>query len=211
MSQTIHDDKPIFDALRVLLGGKLRQSDVDIMKHAILLACEDGPSDLTTNVPPSGRDVSAAGLEAIKSEEGLARLRSDGRVQSYPDPGSRDGKPWTIGYGSTGPDIGPDTIWTKAQCEARFAADIRLFEHHVDQVLGDAATTQDQFDALVSFAYNVGLDSFRKSTLLAKHRAGDYSGAAAEFARWKYNDGKVMDGLVERRAREATRYAGGTP
>ena len=76
--------------------------------------------------------------------------------------------------------------------------------------------TQYQFDALVSFAYNVGLDidadniaeGLGDSTLLRKHLAGDYEGAAAQFAAWNKNDGKVLRGLVRRRAAEAAMYRG---
>ena len=82
-------------------------------------------------------------------------------------------------------------------------------------LLAGAATTQGQFDALVSFAYNVGLDidddtaaeGLGDSTLLRKHKAGDYAGAKAEFLKWVKNDGVVMKGLTRRRAAEAALYA----
>ena len=60
----------------------------------------------------------------IKPFEGLAKRLPDGRVQAYPDPGTR-GHPWTIGWGATGPDINPDTIWTMEQCED-------ALDHHVE-------------------------------------------------------------------------------
>jgi lysozyme len=62
---------------------------------------------------------------------------------------------------------------------------------------------QHQFDALVSFAYNVGVGNLRSSTLLRKLNAGDYDGAALEFHRWNRSKGKVLPGLVRRRAAEA--------
>lgn len=62
--------------------------------------------------------------------------------------------------------------------------------------------TQNQFDALVSFVYNVGVGAFRTSTLLRKLNNGDYVGAAAEFKRWKFGGGKELPGLVRRRKAE---------
>lgn len=66
--------------------------------------------------------------------------------------------------------------------------------------------TQGQFDALVSFAFNLGIGALAKSTLLKKHLAGDYAGAAREFAKWKFGGGRVLPGLVKRRAAEVALY-----
>jgi lysozyme len=163
---------------------------------------------------PAARKVSAAGIQLLHSFEGCEKDRPDGRFEAYPDPGSNDGHPWTIGWGSTGPDhfnggrIQKGTIWTKAQCDARFEQDIAKYAADVLGALGDAInrTTQAQFDALVSFHYNTG--AIAKATLTRKHVAGDYAGAATEFARWVRNDGAVMKGLVRRRAAEAAMYRG---
>jgi len=65
-----------------------------------------------------------------------------------------------------------------------------------------------QFDALVSFAYNVGIGNLKSSTLLRKLNAGDYDGAALEFHRWKRSNGRVLPGLVRRRAAEALLFQG---
>ena len=97
-----------------------------------------------------------AGTALIKKWEGCHKLRSDGRFAAYPDPGSIDGKPWTIGWGSTGADVRKGTIWTKAECDARFTADIQRYVAAVARALGTAPTSQNQFDALVSFHYNTG-------------------------------------------------------
>jgi lysozyme len=142
----------------------------------------------------------------IQQFEGCAKRRPDGSFEAYPDPGS-GGDPWTIGWGSTGPDIKPGVVWTQAQCDARFAEHVAEFGTGVAAAIGDAATTQNQFDAMVSFAYNVGLGNFGSSTLLRKHKAGDYAGAAAEFAKWNKAAGKVLPGLVKRRAAEAALYS----
>ena len=72
--------------------------------------------------------------------------------------------------------------------------------------LGEAPTTQAQFDALVSFHYNTG--AIARATLTRLHRAGDHAGALREFARWNRAGGRVLRGLIRRRAAEAQVYAG---
>jgi GH24 family phage-related lysozyme (muramidase) len=130
-------------------------------------------------------------------------------VEAYPDPAS-GGEPWTIGWGATGRDnfsggrIGPSTCWTPAQCDARLASDLKRYAADVAAAIGSAATTQNQFDALVSFHYNTG--AIARATLTKKHIAGDHAGAAAEFARWNRASGRVLKGLVRRRAAEAELY-----
>lgn len=161
--------------------------------------------------------------------EGCAEKMPNGLYRAYPDPASpmgrgqypkdgpdvRKGSPWTIGFGSTGPGITRGTVWTLAQCEQAFDRDVQRFAAGVRQLIENAPTTQNQFDALVSFAYNVGLDidtdkiaeGLGDSTLLRKHLAGDYAGAAKEFGKWVNAGGKRLNGLVRRRAAEAELYA----
>jgi GH24 family phage-related lysozyme (muramidase) len=147
--------------------------------------------------------IGEAGHTLIKQFEGCAKLRPDGMVEAYPDPGT-GGDPWTIGWGATGPDIGPGTMWTQEQCDARLERDLERYAAEVAQALGDAQTTPNQFDALVSFHYNTG--AIARATLTRKHVAGDYAGAAREFDRWVYAGGRVMKGLVRRRTAEAALY-----
>jgi len=142
----------------------------------------------------------------IQQFEGCAKKNPDGTFAAYPDPGS-GGDPWTIGWGSTGADIKKGVVWTQQQCDERFSTHVDEFGGKVAAALGGAATTQHQFDAMVSFAYNVGVGNLQSSTLLRKHKAGDYAGAAAEFAKWNKAAGKVMAGLTRRRAAEAALYA----
>lgn len=150
-------------------------------------------------------DTSSDCSKLVQEFESCAKKRADGRFDAYPDPGS-GGDPWTIGWGTTGPDVKPGVTWTQQQCDDRFAQDLSKFAQGVAKVLGDAKTTQHQFDAMVSFAYNVGIANLSSSTLLKKHKAGDYAGAANEFARWNKAKGKVMAGLTRRRAAEAALY-----
>lgn len=187
--------KPAFDGAREEVGA-LDDRDVRMI-HAALTAMGFPRHD-------EGRKIGPAGIALIKSFEGCARLRPDGMVEAYPDPGT-GGKPFTIGWGSTGPDVGPTTVWTQAQCDNRFERDLVRYADDVSRAIGDAPTTQRQFDAMVSFHYNTG--SIAKATLTKKHIAGDYAGAKAEFGRWIHAGGRVMNGLVRRRGQEAELYA----
>lgn len=159
------------------------------------------------------RKVSAAGLALIHEFEGCHKPIGGGQFQAYPDPGT-GGKPWTIGWGSTrdfdGKPIVPGTVWTKEQCDRKSAEDMEEFERRVVKALGSslAATSQQQFDAMVSFDYNTG--AIHRATLTKKHRAGDHAGAAREFGRWNKAGGRVMRGLTRRRAAEAKLYRSGS-
>ena len=127
------------------------------------------------------------------------------KALAYPDPAT-GGDPWTIGVGHTGPEVRKGVRWTEAQIDAALDADLRRFDEGVTSLIGKTATTQPQFDALVSFAFNLGLRNLGKSTLLTKHRVRDYAGAALEFQKWNKAAGKVMAGLTRRRAAEAALY-----
>lgn len=203
--------KPIFDAVRKLLGRGFTQSEVDALDRAIDVA----EGALPAGLPPepvekeatgtSGRGVSPVGERLIKKWEGCHKPRPDGRFEAYPDPGSTDGRPWTIGWGATGPDVNKGVIWDASQCEKRFARDLQRYADEVAKAIGTAETTQNQFDALVSFHYNTG--AIFTATLTKRHKAGDFQAACAEFGRWIYNDGRPMNGLKARRADEAKLYA----
>ncbi|RXZ64063.1 lysozyme [Pelagerythrobacter rhizovicinus] len=196
--------KTIFDAVRQMLGRGFRQAEVERLDRAIDRAL--GPEE----VPDlrSSRSVGPPGVALIKRFEGCQRLRADGLVEAYPDPAT-GGAPWTIGWGATGPEIGPGTVWTQAQCDARLERDLERHAAEVAEAVGDAPTTQDQFDALVSFHYNTG--AIARATLTRKHVAGDHAGAAREFARWNRAGGRVLRGLTRRRAAEAELYGKGAP
>ena len=145
-------------------------------------------------------------VSLIQQFEGCAKKQSDGSFIAYPDPGT-GGDPWTIGWGSTGADIRKGVVWTQQQCDDRFSEHLASFAAGVSNAIGSAATTQNQFDAMTSFAYNVGVANLQSSTLLRKHKAGDYKGAAAEFSRWNKAAGTVLPGLTRRRAAEAALYS----
>ena len=193
--------KTIFDTVRRMLGRGFRQSEVDALDRALDAAEGNSPADPVADASPC--EVSPASIQLIKSFEGCAQLRPDGLYSAYPDPGT-GGAPWTIGWGATGPDIGPDTVWTKQQCDARLETDIARHAQDVAQALGGCATSQSQFDALVSFHYNTG--AIRRATLTRLHRNGEFTLAAEEFAKWKFAGGQVLKGLVRRRREEAKLY-----
>jgi len=203
--------KPIFDAVRQLLGGSLTAAQVAKLDDAIDQAEGALPATMTPQPKPpavaaaaGGRALGAAGADLIKSFEGCEKDLPDGTFAAYPDPGTGN-DPWTIGWGATGTGIKKGVVWTRAQCDARFDDDMKRYAADVSRALGTAATTQNQFDALVSFHYNTG--AIGKATLTKKHKAGDFAGAKAEFARWNRAGGRVMAGLTRRRAAEAALYA----
>ncbi len=147
---------------------------------------------------------SSKALSIIREFEGC-------RLTSYPDPGT-GGAPWTIGWGSTtdeqGRPIKKGDVWTQERADARLRAHVGEFGEKVWQLVKDVPTTQNQFDALVSFAYNVGIGNLKTSTLLRRHREKAYAGAALEFARWNKAAGRVLKGLTRRREAEASLYRG---
>lgn len=137
------------------------------------------------------RRTNAQGVQIIKSSESL-------RLRAYRCPAGK----WTIGYGDTGPDVRPGLTITEAEAEERLARRLAFeFEPGVAQLLA-VPVTGNQFSALVSFAYNTGLEALAESTLLTKLNAGDYDGAAGQFGRWVRSNGRVLTGLASRRAAE---------
>ena len=194
--------KPLFDGVRRILGRSLRQEEV----HSIDRAIDRGLGKADACPPPPPTRIGPSGIALIKRFEGCARRCGDGMIAAYPDPAS-GGDPWTIGWGATGAGIGPGTVWSQAQCDARLEADLERYAAEVAAALGGAPTHQLQFDAMVSFHYNTG--AIRRATLTRRHKAGDYAAAQGEFARWNRAAGQVMRGLVRRRDAEAALYKRG--
>lgn len=132
--------------------------------------------------------------------------RSEGcELEAYPDPGT-GAAPWTIGYGRT-TDVHPGDTCTQAEADSWLLDELRGFGEDVEKLV-KVPLTQNQFDALVCFAYNVGLGNLKSSTLLKLLNAGDYSGACAQFGRWNKAAGKVLPGLTTRRKAEAELFCG---
>jgi lysozyme len=117
---------------------------------------------------------------------------------------------WTIGIGSTQPPVTPGMQITMDEMWERFDHDIAIYETGVLAALAGAPTTQNQFNAMVSLAFNIGLGGFRTSSVLRAHKAGNTSAAANAFGLWNKAtvDGKLveMPGLTRRRAAETALY-----
>lgn len=142
--------------------------------------------------------ISQDGLKFIQKFEDL-------RLESYlPTPNDV----WTIGYGTTrinGRSVVKGEKITHRQAKEYFREDILKFQNAINDLV-KVELTQNQFDALVSFVYNIGVGAFSKSTLLKKLNSGDYAGASREFKRWNKQAGKVLRGLTKRRNEEAEMF-----
>ena len=138
-------------------------------------------------------NTSPKGIALIKEFEGL-------RLKAYKCPGGV----WTIGYGHTA-GVKPGMVITEAQAEEYLKADLIAFERYLNGL--GLALNQNQFDALVSFIYNVGTGNFSNSTLLRKVRANPQDNSIMdEFLRWVYSKGRVLPGLQRRRLAEMKLY-----
>lgn len=133
--------------------------------------------------------ISEAGLDLIREAEGL-------RLSAYLCPANV----WTIGYGTTR-GVKAGQVISKQKAEELLREDLREFERAVMDAI-EVPVTQGQFDALTSLVYNTGPAQFRKSTLLKLLNQSRYAEAAAQFPRWNKGGGKVLPGLVKRRAAE---------
>ena len=134
-------------------------------------------------------NISKKGIDLIKRFEGC-------RLKAYKCPAGV----WTIGYGHTN-NVRPDDIITQTDADELLNNDFKVHEENVKRVV-KIALTQNQFDALVSFEYNVGYGAFANSTLLKLLNAGNYNGASKQFERWVYAGDRVLEGLVKRRKAE---------
>lgn len=198
---TMDPRKIHFDAARAAdADGVLDLDDLNKI-HAALDAAGAPRMDPATTV---NRQIGPKGLDLIKHFEGCEKRLPDGRLTVYLDVA---GIP-TIGWGHTGKDVTSGLIITQAQADALLDKDLDRFEANVARLAG--ACTEPQFDALVSFDYNTG--GLATSTLLKKHKAGDFEGAAREFRRWNKATVKgvkvVVNGLTRRRAAEEKLYRG---
>jgi lysozyme len=142
----------------------------------------------------------------IYSEKGLALTKESESLQlkAYADPGT-GGAPWTIGYGHTGPHIEEGMTISQEEADHLLLLDVQESVDAVNKLV-TVPITQDQFDALVDFTFNVGAENFEKSTLLIKLNKGDTQGAADEFPRWNRAAGHVLGGLIRRRGAERTLF-----
>jgi lysozyme len=144
--------------------------------------------------------ASPLGLACTKA--GL-RMANYAKVKGYK---LLEGKPWTIGWGHTGPEVTAAMVVTEEEAKALFAQDVARFEGGVETLVRGLRVTQGQFDALVSLAYNIGLRNLQASTLLKFFKNGQIAYAAQQFEVWnKARQGgvlKELPGLTRRRRDE---------
>jgi lysozyme len=141
-------------------------------------------------------DYSNTGLALTRSFEGL-------RLTAYQDSVGV----WTIGYGHTGPEVHHDQCISETEAETLLRSDLSSAVRAVRKAV-QVDLAQHQFDALVDFCFNTGSGSFLGSSLLRYVNQGEFDNATAQFGRWVHAGGKVLPGLVRRRAAEAALFSG---
>ena len=185
------NSKVIFDYLRKLSDGVLTQAQV-IATDKLLSIDFDAVKNML-GIPES-MSVSNKGVDLICEFEGKRLVAYDDGVGV-----------WTIGFGTTkypnGVRVKKGDTCTLEQAKEYMRHDLIEFEHTVNSSV-KVPLNQNQFDALVSLAYNIGSNAFKSSTLVKKLNTGDYQGAADQFNVWVNAGGKRMQGLVNRRDRE---------
>jgi lysozyme len=212
---TVYDDSELFTAIREILGRGLTPAE---FKKIVAARVREEVAAVTASVA-AGQTVAVPGMQPSPAIIAFLHEFETLQLVPYKDPGSVNGLPITCGWGSTTHLDGRkiklgEAPWTKEYANQVFAKDLKAFTAGLNFLIGKRPTTQNQFDAMFSFAYNCGLDidddtkaeGLGDSTLLKKHLAGDYAGAARQFASWNKNDGKVLNGLTRRRGREAEIY-----
>lgn len=138
--------------------------------------------------------TSDSGIALIKHFEGFRRT-----------PYLCAGGKWTVGFGHVIRSFETFSKITEEQAENILKDDLIHAENAVNALI-TVPLTQNQFDALASLTFNIGRENFLTSTLLKKLNAGDVTGAAAEFKKWRKSAGKVLPGLVRRRAAETALF-----
>ena len=138
--------------------------------------------------------MSAKGIAFLRDAEGC-------KLTAYKDGGGV----WTIGVGST-KGVKPGQTITQFEADELLAMDLE--DHDITPFLRDAPTKQCEFDAMTSLAFNIGLERFRNSTVLKRHKLGNRMGAANAFLLWHFDNGKPVAGLMRRRERERRYYLG---
>lgn len=154
--------------------------------------------------------VNDEGLALIKESEGLHRKVGDDLYKTYYCPSNV----LTIGYGTTGARVKPGMTINKAQAEQLLAEDVKEFSKLVEQLCKQLPwqVNENQFSALVSFAYNCGINALRGSTAFKQLKQNDIPGAMDALQWWNKGSGrKVLPGLVKRRAREAKLFLSEVP
>lgn len=180
----------ILDYLRKIFSAKSRST---VAKNSSIATAIDN-SDEEIGFAVDEMSLSQVGLNQICNFEGL-------RLSAYDDGVGV----WSIGYGTTrypnGSRVQKGDTCTLEQAQAYMQHDLKIFERAVNSAV-KVPLKQNQFDALVSLTYNIGVGAFKNSTLLKMLNSGDYKGAANQFDVWINAGGNRLLGLVRRRAIE---------
>lgn len=139
-------------------------------------------------------NVSLAGIAFIKQQEGLRQV-------AYRDSAGI----LTIGYGHTGSDVTQGIMVTESQAEQLLLKDLETAEKCVNNCV-KLSITQNQFDALISLAFNIGCGNFGQSHVLARLNDGDDANAANDFLNWSHCNGVEVPGLLARREAEKAMF-----
>lgn len=186
--------KAIIDYLRKISGGKLTQRQVDTTDKLMNVATTYDVADMLGIAIDSEKTISSLGIQLITSFEDL-------NLKAYDDGVGV----WTIGYGTTiypnGVAVKKGDSCTLEQAKSFFQHDLRRFQTAVNDAV-NIPLSQNQFDALVSLAYNIGTNALKTSTLVKYLNALDYKAAADQFLVWNKAGGSVLKGLVRRREAE---------
>tara|TARA_B100000131_G_scaffold322765_1_gene377966 strand:+ start:16 stop:516 length:501 start_codon:yes stop_codon:yes gene_type:complete len=150
---------------------------------------------LTPTIKESNMEISQEGLSLIKKFEGC-------KLESYKCAAGV----WTIGYGSTN-DVKEGMEISQERADMLLLEDVEVFEESVNKLV-EVPLEQNQFDALVSWTFNLGSTNLKNSTLLKVLNDKDYDGVPAQIKRWNKAGGKVLQGLIRRREAEALLFEG---
>lgn len=141
---------------------------------------------------------------ASKEAEDLIKQFEGCHLKAYKCPAGV----WTIGWGTTGPGIQEGLVISQHTADVMLKAHIQDIALDLTDLLRPKSLKQHQFDALISFIYNVGIGAFKKSTMLVLIKRDKMAEAALEFDKWTKSGGKVLPGLVKRRKAEKTLFIG---
>ncbi|WP_436872293.1 lysozyme [Acinetobacter haemolyticus] len=189
--------------LRSMSGGKLTQAQVDagdqiIAKSGLETFASLINFKLDTIAVTGLRDISEKGYEIIREFEGF-------RSTAYRDTGGV----WTIGFGTirypNGVKVKQGDTCTREQAEQWLKNDCKWVDACLDKHV-KVNLSQNQFDALASFVYNIGETAFVKSTMLSLINQNNLTASANQFDRWIFDNGKRIQGLVNRREKEKSLF-----
>lgn len=144
-------------------------------------------------------------VDFVKLREGCEHDMGNGMFAAYWDAA---GKVWTIGYGTTGPEVIAGLLWSQAQCDAALVAKLNRARSQLLALSPGVTWPAGAQDALTDFVYNEGSGRYQGSTVRKCVQAGDWAGVRTHLLDWEFAGGKRLGGLVTRREGEAAMIGG---